>query len=73
MVYGLTGLLSYMIPDVPSGVRTQIKREKLLAREVLFDSELNNSDDHLEINQNSMNFEGLRSRSNILESVSITS
>ena len=30
-----------MIPDVPSGVKTQIQREKLLAREVLFETELN--------------------------------
>ena len=41
MVYGLTGLLSVLIPDVPSGVKTQIQREKLLAREVLFETELN--------------------------------
>ena len=40
VVYGLTGLLSSMIPDVPSPVKTQIQREKLLAREVLFESEL---------------------------------
>lgn len=40
-VYGLTGLLSVIIPDIPSGVRTQIQREKLLAREVLFETELN--------------------------------
>ena len=40
-MYGLTGFLSVIIPDIPSGVRTQIQREKLLAREVLFETELN--------------------------------
>ena len=37
----MTGLVSVLIPDVPSGVKTQIQREKLLAREVLFEAELN--------------------------------
>ena len=41
MVYGVTGLVSVLIPDVPSGVKIQIQREKLLAREVLFEAELN--------------------------------
>ena len=40
-MYGLTGFLSVIIPDIPAGVRTQIQREKLLAREVLFETELN--------------------------------
>ena len=37
----MTGLVSVLIPDVPSGVKIQIQREKLLAREVLFEAELN--------------------------------
>ena len=37
----MTGLISVLIPDVPSGVKVQIQREKLLAREVLFEAELN--------------------------------
>ena len=41
VVYGVTGLVSVLIPDVPSGVKIQIQREKLLAREVLFEAELN--------------------------------
>lgn len=40
LVYGLTALLGYLIPDVPSAVKTQIQREKLLQREVLFETEL---------------------------------
>ena len=36
----MTGLLSVLIPDIPAGVRTQIQREKLLEREIMFDSEL---------------------------------
>lgn len=40
-MYGVTGLISVLIPDVPSGVKVQIQREKLLAREVLFEAELN--------------------------------
>ena len=36
----MTGLLSVLIPDIPAGVRTQIQREKLLEREIMFDAEL---------------------------------
>ena len=38
-VMGLTGLFAVMIPDVPSSVKTQIKRENLLAREALFEND----------------------------------
>ncbi len=37
---GLTGLVAVFIPDVPESVKIQVQREKLLAREVLFDTEL---------------------------------
>ena len=51
-VYGLTGLLSVLIPDMPAGVRTQIQREKLLAREVLFDADLDNDKNKRKANNN---------------------
>ena len=51
-VYGLTGLLSVLIPDIPAGVRTQIQREKLLAREVLFDAELDDDKNKRKANNN---------------------
>ena len=35
----MTALLGYLIPDVPSAVKTQIQREKLLQREVLFETD----------------------------------
>ncbi len=41
---GLTGLVAVFIPDVPDSVKIQIQREKLLAREVLFDTELDESE-----------------------------
>ena len=40
---GLTGLFAVLIPDVPNGVKIQIQREKLLAREVLFDAEIHDT------------------------------
>ena len=51
-VYGLTGLLSVLIPGMPAGVRTQIQREKLLAREVLFDADLDNDKNKRKANNN---------------------
>ena len=51
-VYGLTGLLSVLIPDIPAGVRTQIQRENLLAREVLFDAELDGDKSKKKANNN---------------------
>ncbi|XP_039298885.1 anoctamin-4 isoform X1 [Nilaparvata lugens] len=36
LVFALTGILAYVIPDVPAQVRTQIKRERLLAKEMRY-------------------------------------
>ncbi|XP_059479818.1 anoctamin-4-like [Neocloeon triangulifer] len=38
IVFALTGIMAYAIPDVPAEVRTQIQRERLLAKEAKFDS-----------------------------------
>jgi len=45
-------LLSVLIPDIPAGVRTQIQRENLLAREVLFDAELDGDKSKKKANNN---------------------
>lgn len=39
LVFGLTGLIAVMIPDVPNNVKVQIQRENLLAREILFENQ----------------------------------
>ncbi|XP_075217812.1 anoctamin-4-like [Lycorma delicatula] len=36
LVFALTGILAYTIPDVPSQVRNQIKHERLLAKEMKY-------------------------------------
>jgi hypothetical protein len=41
---GLTGLIAVIIPDTPDSVKIQIQREKLLAREVLFEAESDGKD-----------------------------
>ena len=41
-----------LIPDIPAGVRTQIQRENLLAREVLFDAELDGDKSKKKANNN---------------------
>ena len=48
----MTGLLSVLIPDIPAGVRTQIQREKLLEREIMFDSELDGDKSKRKANNN---------------------
>ncbi|PSN52662.1 hypothetical protein C0J52_06028 [Blattella germanica] len=37
IVFALTGVMAYAIPDVPSEVRTQIQREKLLEKEAKYE------------------------------------
>ncbi|XP_063218601.1 anoctamin-4 [Bacillus rossius redtenbacheri] len=37
LVFALTGIMAYVIPDVPSEVRTQIQREKMLANEAKYE------------------------------------
>ena len=37
---GLTGLFASLVPDVPNSVKVQVQRENLLAREVLFESDI---------------------------------
>jgi hypothetical protein len=39
MVFALTGMLSSMIPDVPTDVQVQINRERTLEKDALFDVE----------------------------------
>ena len=57
---------------MPSSVRTQIQREKLLAREVLFDTELKASAEKDKTNlDDSANGNGLRHRSNLQESLDL--
>lgn len=38
MVFALTGIMAYVIPDIPTDVKIQIQRERLLAKEAKFDS-----------------------------------
>ncbi|XP_065345514.1 anoctamin-4-like isoform X2 [Cloeon dipterum] len=38
IVFALTGIMAYAIPDVPVEVKTQIQRERLLAKEAKFDN-----------------------------------
>nr|XP_022905262.1 anoctamin-4-like [Onthophagus taurus] len=44
IVFFLTGVMQYMIPDVPSELRTQIQRETLLAKEAKYEHGLKKSD-----------------------------
>jgi hypothetical protein len=37
-VFALTGIMAYVIPDIPADVKIQIQRERLLAKEAKFDS-----------------------------------
>merc|ERR1712029_398782 len=43
-VLGLSGLLSVIVPDVPSDVKIQISRERFLEREILFDQDEEEND-----------------------------
>lgn len=45
VVLGITGLVAVLIPDIPSNVKVQIRRERLVAREILFEEEERNSSD----------------------------
>jgi anoctamin-4 len=37
IVFALTGIMAYAIPDIPAEVRTQIQREKLLEKEAKYE------------------------------------
>ena len=37
-VLGVSGLIAVTIPDTPTGIKVQIQRERLLEREILFES-----------------------------------
>ncbi|KAJ8707661.1 hypothetical protein PYW07_011338 [Mythimna separata] len=39
IVFGLTGLMTLFIPEMPSELKTQIERENLLAKEALYEQE----------------------------------
>ena len=41
-IMGLTGLFAVLVPDVPFSVKTQILRENLLAREAIYETDINN-------------------------------
>lgn len=49
IVFALTGVMSYVIPDIPSAVKTQMQRERLLAKEARYERGLKptNNDDEL--------------------------
>ncbi|GAB6023958.1 hypothetical protein CHUAL_008688 [Chamberlinius hualienensis] len=40
IVFTITGIVTYLIPDVPSDVKAKLEKEKLLAREALYEAEL---------------------------------
>ncbi|XP_060533932.1 anoctamin-4-like [Cylas formicarius] len=44
VVFGLVGIMQYVIPDVPSELKTQIQRESLLAKEAKFEHGLKRND-----------------------------
>ncbi|XP_017770278.1 PREDICTED: anoctamin-4-like [Nicrophorus vespilloides] len=44
IVFALTGIMQYVIPDVPSELRTQIQRETLLAKEAKYEHGLKKND-----------------------------
>ncbi|GJQ75375.1 hypothetical protein Trydic_g23551 [Trypoxylus dichotomus] len=44
IVFALTGLMQYIIPDVPTELKTQIQRETLLAKEAKYEHGLKKSD-----------------------------
>ncbi|XP_068899674.1 anoctamin-4-like [Tenebrio molitor] len=47
IVFALTGLMQYVIPDVPSELKTQIQREALLAKEAKYEHGLKKSDNDM--------------------------
>ena len=40
-ILGITGLFAVLVPDVPFSVKTQILRENLLAREAIYETDIN--------------------------------
>jgi len=70
-VMGLTGIMAVLIPDVPTDVRTQIQREHLLAREILFEKEegmaATNPDDHGDIAGGGQDVERLQRRLSLMD------
>ncbi|XP_011301819.1 anoctamin-4 [Fopius arisanus] len=49
MVFALTGLMSYVIPETPSAVSTQLSREKLLAQEAKYEKGVKGREDEDEL------------------------
>lgn len=43
-MFALTGIMQYVIPDVPSELRTQIQRETMLAKEAKYEHGLKKND-----------------------------
>lgn len=46
MVFVLTGIMQFIIPDIPVEVRTQIQREQLLAKEAKYQHGLKKSQEN---------------------------
>ncbi|CAH1390645.1 unnamed protein product [Nezara viridula] len=51
IVFALTGIMAYTIPDVPSEIKTQIKRERLLAKEAKYEHGIKKSEDEDEYDE----------------------
>ncbi|XP_044738568.1 anoctamin-4 isoform X2 [Chrysoperla carnea] len=49
LVFAITGIMQYVIPDIPSELKTQISREQLLAKEAKYEHGLKRRDDSEEI------------------------
>lgn len=49
IVFALTGIMAYVIPDVPSEVKTQIQRERLLTKEEKFEKGMTRADEYDEL------------------------
>lgn len=49
IVFALTGIMAYAIPDVPREVKTQIHRERLLAKEEKYEQGTTRIDEYDEL------------------------
>lgn len=72
-MFALTGVMAYIIPDVPAAVKTQMQRERLLAKEARYERGLKtavDSDDELLAairDQNHSRLDDILRRGKILE------
>ncbi|CAL7951751.1 unnamed protein product [Xylocopa violacea] len=49
IVFALTGIMSYVIPDVPHSLATQLQRERLLAQEAKYEKGIKSKEDEEDI------------------------